>query len=359
MQLALGLIETKGLIGAIEAADAMLKAANVKLISKEKITAALVTIKIVGEVAAMRSAIDAGAAAAQRVGQLVSTHIIPRPDDQLEPFIYDLFPDEIQKKSKPKKEKKSSIDHPSLFSQDEHIVMDANQVTDEEELLNSDEEEISDTEIDILESDSNKGSSKIEVSEVIDEQSDSELDGVDLLKTESVEDFHKENEEENFSSETNSSEEVNLSSMSEPIEDNENLDYDESLPEYEEELDDELPEEIDGELGENDFEEIESKLDGESVDNEISDDIITEPYDTEQEEALENDNEDLSSKESEQGGAIIEVSETIPEEEVLIKLNVHDLRKLARSLSDFPIKGREISKANRNILIDYFNQLRK
>lgn len=359
MQLALGLIETKGLVGAIEAADAMLKAANVKLISKEKITAALVTIKIVGEVAAVRSAIDAGAAAAQRVGQLVSTHIIPRPDDQLEPFIYDLFPDEIQKKSKPRKEKKSSIDHPSLFSQDEHIVMDANQITDDEELLNSDEEEISDTEIDILESDSNKGSSKIEVSEVIDEQSDSEFDGVDLLKTESEEDFHKENEEENFSSETNSSEKVKLSSMSEPLENNENLDYDESLPEYEEELDDELPEEIDGELGENDFEEIESELDDESADNEISDDIITEPYDAEQEEPLENDNEDLSSKESEQGGANIEVSQAIPEEEVLIKLNVHDLRKLARSLSDFPIKGREISKANRNILIDYFNQLRK
>lgn len=359
MQLALGLIETKGLVGAIEAADAMLKAANVKLISKEKITAALVTIKIVGEVAAVRSAIDAGAAAAQRVGQLVSTHIIPRPDDQLEPFIYDLFPDEIQKKSKPRKEKKSSIDHPSLFSQDEQIVMDANQITDDEELLNSDEEEISDTEIDILESDSNKGSSKIEVSEVIDEQSDSEFDGVDLLKTESEEDFHKENEEENFSSETNVSEDIKLSSMSEPLEDNENLDYDESLPEYEEELDDELPEEIDGELGENDFEEIESELDDESADNEISDDIITEPYDAEQEEPLENDNEDLSSKESEQGGANIEVSQAIPEEEVLIKLNVHDLRKLARSLSDFPIKGREISKANRNILIDYFNQLRK
>jgi ethanolamine utilization protein EutM len=359
MQLALGLIETKGLVGAIEAADAMLKAANVKLISKEKITAALVTIKIVGEVAAVRSAIDAGAAAAQRVGQLVSTHIIPRPDDQLEPFIYDLFPDEIQKKSKPRKEKKSSIDHPSLFSQDEQIVMDANQITDDEELLNSDEEEISDTEIDILESDSNKGSSKIEVSEVIDEQSDSEFDGVDLLKTESEEDFHKENEEENFSSETNVSEDIKLSSMSEPLEDNENLDYDESLPEYEEELDDDLPEEIDGELGENDFEEIESELDDESADNEISDDIITEPYDAEQEEPLENDNEDLSSKESEQGGANIEVSQAIPEEEVLIKLNVHDLRKLARSLSDFPIKGREISKANRNILIDYFNQLRK
>jgi ethanolamine utilization protein EutM len=88
MQLALGLIETKGLIGAIEAADAMVKAANVKLVGKEKITAALVTVKIIGEVAAVKSAVDAGAAAAQRVGQLVSAHVIPRPDDQLEDIIY-------------------------------------------------------------------------------------------------------------------------------------------------------------------------------------------------------------------------------------------------------------------------------
>ncbi|MBM4172305.1 MAG: BMC domain-containing protein [Ignavibacteria bacterium] len=88
MQLALGLIETKGLIGAIEAADAMVKAANVKLVSKEKITAALVTVKIIGEVAAVKSAVDAGAAAAQRVSQLISAHVIPRPDDQLEDIIY-------------------------------------------------------------------------------------------------------------------------------------------------------------------------------------------------------------------------------------------------------------------------------
>jgi len=89
MLLALGLIETKGLIGAIEAADAMVKAANVKLVSKEKITAALVTIKVVGEVAAVKAAVEAGAAAAQRVGQLVSVHVIPRPDDQIEAFIFD------------------------------------------------------------------------------------------------------------------------------------------------------------------------------------------------------------------------------------------------------------------------------
>lgn len=96
MQLALGLIETKGLVGAIEAADAMAKAADVKIISKEKITAALVTIKISGEVAAVRSALDAGAAAAQKIGQLVSVHIIPRPDDQIDFILYDqsLIPDD-------------------------------------------------------------------------------------------------------------------------------------------------------------------------------------------------------------------------------------------------------------------------
>ncbi|KAB2842838.1 MAG: BMC domain-containing protein [Melioribacteraceae bacterium] len=88
MQLALGLIETKGLIGAIEAADAGTKAANVKLISKELATGALVLVKFEGEVAAVKSAVDAASAAAQRVGQLVSAHVIPRPDDQIDEIVY-------------------------------------------------------------------------------------------------------------------------------------------------------------------------------------------------------------------------------------------------------------------------------
>ncbi len=84
---ALGMVETKGLVASIEAADAMVKAAKVTLIGKEKITAGLVTILIVGETAAVKSAVDAGAAAAQRVGELVSTHVIPRPDDQMNELI--------------------------------------------------------------------------------------------------------------------------------------------------------------------------------------------------------------------------------------------------------------------------------
>ena len=85
---ALGLVETKGLVAAIEAADTMVKTANVVLIGKEITRDALVTIKVVGDTAAVRSAVDAGAAAAQRVGELVSQHIIPRPGDGLEELIF-------------------------------------------------------------------------------------------------------------------------------------------------------------------------------------------------------------------------------------------------------------------------------
>jgi len=82
-QRALGMIETKGLIGAIEAADAMLKAAKVDLFGKEKATAGLVTMYVAGEVGAVKAATEAGAAAARRVGELVSVHVIPRPHEQL------------------------------------------------------------------------------------------------------------------------------------------------------------------------------------------------------------------------------------------------------------------------------------
>jgi microcompartment protein CcmL/EutN len=85
---ALGLIETRGLIGAIEAADAATKAADVILVGKERADAGLMTIKLRGDVAAVRAAVDAGAAAAQRVGELVSVHVIPRPDDDVEILIY-------------------------------------------------------------------------------------------------------------------------------------------------------------------------------------------------------------------------------------------------------------------------------
>lgn len=81
---ALGMVETKGLVGAIEASDAMVKAANVTLIGKEQIGGGLVTVMIRGDVGAVKAATDAGAAAAERVGQLISVHVIPRPHTEVE-----------------------------------------------------------------------------------------------------------------------------------------------------------------------------------------------------------------------------------------------------------------------------------
>ena len=81
---ALGLIETRGLIGSIEAADAMVKAENVVLIGKEYIGAGYVTVMVRGDVGAVKAATDAGAAAARRVGELISVHVIPRPHAEVE-----------------------------------------------------------------------------------------------------------------------------------------------------------------------------------------------------------------------------------------------------------------------------------
>ncbi|MBM4175421.1 MAG: BMC domain-containing protein [Ignavibacteria bacterium] len=142
MELALGLVETKGLVGAIEAADAMTKTANVKLLGKEIVKGALVTVKIIGEVAAVKASVDAGAAAAQRVGQLVSIHVIPRPDDQI-----DFVVDESEKKSTPVKEKqkrsslkKESIDE--LFGTEEKSSIEVTETFEDENLSKMTVEEL-------------------------------------------------------------------------------------------------------------------------------------------------------------------------------------------------------------------------
>lgn len=84
---ALGMIETRGLVGVIEASDAMAKTAKVRLLGYEKIGSGLVTTLCRGEVGAVRAAVEAGASAAQRVGELVSVHVIPRPHDDLEKYL--------------------------------------------------------------------------------------------------------------------------------------------------------------------------------------------------------------------------------------------------------------------------------
>lgn len=84
---ALGMVETKGLTGAVEAADAMVKSANVVLIGQEYIGAGYVTTMVRGDVGAVKAATDAGAAAARRVGELVSVHVIPRPHQEVEKIL--------------------------------------------------------------------------------------------------------------------------------------------------------------------------------------------------------------------------------------------------------------------------------
>ena len=84
---ALGMIETKGLVGAIEAADAMVKAADVTLIGKEHIGGGLVTVMVRGDVGAVKAAVESGSAAASRLGELVATHVIPRPHTDVEKIL--------------------------------------------------------------------------------------------------------------------------------------------------------------------------------------------------------------------------------------------------------------------------------
>ena len=84
---ALGMIETKGLVGAIEAADAMVKSANVTLVGTEKIGSGLVTVMVRGDVGAVKAAVEAGTSAASKLGELVATHVIPRPHSDVEKIL--------------------------------------------------------------------------------------------------------------------------------------------------------------------------------------------------------------------------------------------------------------------------------
>ena len=87
MNNALGLVETKGLVGAIEAADAMVKSANVQLVGYEKIGSGLITVMVRGDVGAVKAAVESGSAAASRLGELVATHVIPRPHTDVEKIL--------------------------------------------------------------------------------------------------------------------------------------------------------------------------------------------------------------------------------------------------------------------------------
>jgi ethanolamine utilization protein EutM len=106
--IALGMVETKGLVGAVEAADAMVKAANVNLIGSEYVGGGYVTVMVRGDVGAVKAATDAGAAAAKRVGELVSVHVIPRPHMEVEMILPKSSKGSIGGRSDEEKAQKSS-----------------------------------------------------------------------------------------------------------------------------------------------------------------------------------------------------------------------------------------------------------
>jgi len=114
LEYALGMVETRGLVGSIEAADVMVKTANVHILGMEYIKNGFVTVKIIGEVAAVKAAVDAAGAAAARVGQVITTHVIPRPASDVESILKNI--QVPAKKEEPKPKKEESPDQQALFA---------------------------------------------------------------------------------------------------------------------------------------------------------------------------------------------------------------------------------------------------
>jgi ethanolamine utilization protein EutM len=327
MPKALGLVETRGLVGALEAADAMVKAANVTIIGREKTDPALITIKISGDVAAVKSAVDAGAAAAQRVGQLVSVHVIPQPDEQLEiiiPGIGDKKKESNEKggnKSEVKRErtKVNDISGEEVIKAIDNVIAGKEVKSDPEEPLKKLKREAAKGEVptgdEIIKSiDKAKEEVKLELEEKKErkrgrEKSEAAGDSLSLfgngnstiarLKKEAL--FPVEKFEAESDSDKGGDSEINI----DPDDFKDKLTEEEAAPEEDDVAVDAIEEE-------------ETESDGEKRGG------------------TEND---FDSKELEE-------------------MSVPELRRLARDTEGFPIQGREISRANKKELLGYFNSIR-
>jgi len=429
MSLALGLVETKGLIGAIVAADAMAKAANITLIGREIVKPALVTIKIMGETAAVKHAVDIGAQAAKSVGDVVSVHVIPHPDIQINTIIPQLSDNgeglssnsaEHYSNSETKIDSSPEIVN-EAFSPDEESInsKDVSQIT------------VSETEIDIDSEDENL--TETTYKSYLDEPS-SEVINTDYsnesasenIEQESVLDKAEEQKLPEYLPDSTSSfvvkEEIATTDDSNEIAIEEKIQkkgkkpgrlkkitQPESLFDFDEEPTLQLSEDY---LNQSDIKIIEPQDNiinesGREESNQESSEIIRNefPDGVDKENDTESKNEvvvekvlDEAAVKSESHTEIDKVSESEPieafedlqiaETSVIIKeeeqkfteesidsfqennqvsengkegnlqdKNVHELRRLARTIENFPIKGREISKANRNVLLEFFWQL--
>ena len=243
MPKALGLVETRGLVAAIEAADAMVKTSNVTLIGKEITRPALVTIKIVGDVAAVKASVDAGAAAAKKVGELVSIHVIPQPDSQMIILLPEIKDEDKRPTGKSRASEKKEIKETEMVS------------VEEPGLKSSPVKEIQE----ITEK---KQAQKTKTRQIEPEDEKKSASDEDIFSTDHLERLRREA------------------------------------------------------LG----------------------------IKADQKEETKQDKQSAGPKEQ----------LTLEE---LEKLNVHQLRKQARATDNFPIQGREISRANRNQLLDYFKKL--
>lgn len=362
MPLALGLVETKGLIAAIEAADAMAKASNVKLIGREKTNPALITLKIVGDVAAVKASVDAGAAAASRVGIVVSTHIIPQPDSSLAMFFPEIDPDynntlqveeTVLESETPKTEEESAsfteaqIDSvvdaalPENITETENPELDSfeNEVIDETSDIQENASEAED-ETEIVEMDSDELAG-IEVSEIVD------LPEAEVIDEDIPFDIpeNEDNSEEEIEEITYIPEESDLLEVVEPP-----VEETEPEPEY-------------PELFAEDFQDEDLFTQAIRIESKKLELRNSNPYKDIQGEDTQAENSVIPDEVKEFIEEEVETEEILPEDAVradlaqIEQMNVHELRRLARHTENFPIQGRDISKANRQELIYYFKNL--
>ncbi len=308
MPKALGLVETRGLVAAIEAADAMVKTSNVTLIGKEVTNPALITIKIVGDVAAVKASVDAGAAAAARVGELVSIHVIPQPDSQMTALFPEIADDDPGegRKTKPDRKRKTETDGSSF----------ENKPT---------------------------GAGKDSVVDISAKKAEQETDKT-VPEKKSGGAVHT--TKPSAAGKPEAAEQAAMKPVREPGGDISSSEKEKPKVPVSKPVKAHAPKPQKESEGANLFSVNTDHL--ERLRREALG--IKEPK--EEQQSIKPAEKPTAEKQAKRGG-----SQEIPSMEELEKLNVHNLRKAARAMEGFPIQGRDISRANRRELLDLFKKI--
>jgi len=413
MPFALGLIETNGLVAALEAADAMLKAANVRLLSKEQTNPALITIQIIGDVAAVKAAVEAGAIAAARIGTIVSTHVIPRPDEGLEVIVPGILeedevlnreqvePDEDEAEPLAESETVVELVQPEAVPEESESEVMPDE-TDDETFAGTvppdfeDEPlapEVKDSREDLASPFEEEKAFEQEETENISEQTgiddfESEFDGLPELPKpvemaiedeasasetldEPIPDYNEKQSPSTYKAEKWAAFQDSLFSAP-------SLFDEEATEPFDAEVESEFPELEYGDEpateGETEYEDDrmigdETESLDEAIEEELTEDLSPENEESQEEDIVSlTENNDTkvpdASVVQNESSTVEQPMPPIDEEtealwaQDIMSLNVHQLRKLARHTGDFPIVGRDISKANRQELLYYFDSLK-